>query len=214
MKSFKSYFLLSLIALACNGESKKNVNTKFINNTMNKNLDTAIFGAGCFWCVEAVYQQLEGVDTVISGYAGGHIKNPSYREVCEGTTGHAEVCQIVYDAQKISYEELCQIFLQAHDPTQLNQQGNDHGTQYRSAIFYLTDDEKAIAEKVIHELDSSGILKSKVVTEVTKLDVFYPAEDYHQNYYNLNKDSNPYCTYVIVPKLAKFKKTFHDKLKK
>lgn len=181
---------------------------------MENNKDTAIFGAGCFWCVEAVFQQLVGVDTVISGYAGGSVKNPTYKEVCTGQTGHAEVCKIIYNPQLISYEELCQVFFQAHDPTQLNRQGGDEGTQYRSVVFYNNDYEKLIAQKVKHELDSSGILSNKVVTEITPLDVFYPAEDYHQNYFNLNKDLNPYCTYVIVPKLEKFKKTFHDKLKK
>lgn len=180
----------------------------------NSKSDTAIFGAGCFWCVEAVFQQLIGVDTVISGYAGGSIKNPTYREVCSGLTGHAEVCELIYHPDQISYRELCEVFFQMHDPTQLNRQGNDVGTQYRSAIFYKTDAERDTALAVKKELDDSGILPSKVVTEISPLQIFYPAEDYHQNYFNLNKESNPYCTYVIVPKLEKFKKTFHDKLKR
>lgn len=183
-------------------------------NDVNGGKDTAVFGAGCFWCVEAVFQQLQGVDTVISGYTGGSIKNPTYREVCSGLTGHAEVCQIIYHPAQISYRDLCQIFFQMHDPTQLNRQGNDEGTQYRSAIFYKTESERDTALSVKTELDASGILPSKVVTEISPLTIFYPAEDYHQNYYNLNKDRNPYCTYVIVPKLENFKKTFHDKLKK
>ncbi len=211
MKNVKAIFIMSMIAMACNSQSTKENNQSI---KMENKTDTAIFGAGCFWCVEAVFQQLVGVDTVISGYAGGSDKNPTYKEVCTGQTGHAEVCKIIYNPQLISYEELCQVFFQAHDPTQLNRQGGDEGTQYRSAIFYNNDEEKLIAQKVKDELDSSGILSNKVVTEITHLDVFYPAEDYHQNYFNLNKDINPYCTYVIVPKLDKFKKTFHDKLKK
>ncbi|MBI3233636.1 MAG: peptide-methionine (S)-S-oxide reductase MsrA [Bacteroidetes bacterium] len=214
MKYIKTLFLISCVTLACNSQPAKKMNMDNNSNKMKTNMDTATFGAGCFWCVEAVFQQLQGVDTVISGYAGGSVKNPSYKEVCSGETGHAEVCQIIYDAKQISYEELCQVFFQAHDPTQLNKQGNDEGTQYRSVIFYNNEQERDVAEKVKKELDMSGILSSKVVTEISPLTIFYPAEDYHQNYFNLNKDKNPYCTYVIIPKLEKFKKTFHDKLKR
>ncbi len=175
-------------------------------------MDTATFGAGCFWCVEAIFQDLSGVEKVISGYSGGTIKNPAYREVTTGRTGHAEVVQIIYDPQKISYHELLEIFWQTHDPTTLNRQGADVGTQYRSAIFYHNQEQKETAEYYKQELDRSGAFKAPVVTEITAFKDFYPAEDYHQNYYNLNKEA-PYCTYVIEPKLDKFKKVFKDKLK-
>ena len=174
--------------------------------------DTATFGAGCFWCVEAVFQQLKGVISVKSGYSGGTIKNPAYREVCEGTTGHAEVCQIVYDPKEISFKDLLEAFWQTHDPTTLNRQGNDFGTQYRSVIFYHNDAQKETALKYKKELDLSGAFEKPIITAVDPFTVFYPAEDYHQNYYNLNGDQ-PYCSYMIRPKLEKFKKAFHDKLK-
>ncbi len=175
-------------------------------------MDTATFGAGCFWCVEAIFQDLSGVEKVISGYSGGTIKNPAYREVTTGRTGHAEVVQIIYDPQKVTYRELLEIFWQTHDPTTLNRQGADVGTQYRSAIFYHNQEQKETAEYYKQELDRSGAFKAPVVTEITAFKDFYPAEDYHQNYYNLNKEA-PYCTYVIEPKLDKFKKVFKDKLK-
>jgi len=175
-------------------------------------MDTATFGAGCFWCVEAIFQDLSGVEKVISGYSGGTIKNPAYREVTTGRTGHAEVVQIIYDPQKVTYRELLEIFWQTHDPTTLNRQGADVGTQYRSAIFYHNQEQKETAEYYKQELDRSGAFKAPVITEITAFKDFYPAEDYHQNYYKLNKEA-PYCTYVIEPKLDKFKKVFKDKLK-
>ncbi|MGZ4116909.1 MAG: peptide-methionine (S)-S-oxide reductase MsrA [Bacteroidia bacterium] len=178
----------------------------------NSKMDTATFGAGCFWCVEAQFQLLDGVISVTSGFSGGTVKNPSYREVCTGTTGHAEVCQIVYDPAKISYDELLAAFWQTHDPTQLNRQGNDMGTQYRSVIFYHNEKQKELAEKYKKELNASGAWDKPIVTEISPAGPFYKAEDYHQNYYNGNGEQ-PYCQYVIQPKVEKFKKVFKDKLK-
>jgi len=159
-----------------------------------------VLGGGCFWCLEAIFQKVNGVKKVISGYSGGKRKNPTYEQVCSGATGHAEVIEIEFDENIISYDEILGIFFEIHDPTQLNRQGNDVGTQYRSVIFYVDEKQKEIALKKIEELKKRGI---NVVTEVTKLDKFYKAEDYHQNYYNLNPN-NPYCHYVITPKIEKF----------
>ena len=171
------------------------------------------FGAGCFWCTEAVFLNVKGVEKVVSGYAGGQMKNPSYRDICTGTTGHAEVTQITYDPDIVSYEELLEIFWNTHDPTTLNQQGADVGTQYRSVIFYNTNKEQSIAEAYKKQLNESGMFKKGIVTEISPLTEFYPAEDYHQNYYSLNP-SQGYCQYVIRPKVEKFTKQFADKLKK
>lgn len=175
-------------------------------------MDTATFGAGCYWCVEAQFQLLEGVLTVVSGFSGGTVKNPAYREVCNGTTGHAEVIQITYDPAKISYEELLAAFWQSHDPTQLNRQGNDIGTQYRSVIFYHSEKQKELAEKYKKELDASGAFDKPIVTEISPAAPFYKADDYHQNYFNENAEQS-YCQYVIQPKVEKFRKVFKDKLK-
>jgi peptide-methionine (S)-S-oxide reductase len=175
-------------------------------------MDTATFGAGCFWCVEAVFQNLKGVISVESGYSGGHIKNPAYREVCDGTTGHAEVCQLVFDPEQISYAELLEFFWKTHDPTQLNRQGNDEGTQYRSAIFYHSEDQKILAEKYKTELNDSGAWPKPIVTEIVPFEKFYKAEQHHQNYFNQNNDA-PYCKFVIQPKVEKVKKVFKAKLK-
>lgn len=177
-----------------------------------KTTDTAVFGAGCFWCVEAVYQQLEGVISVSSGYSGGSIKNPTYKEVCSGLTGHAEVCRIVFDPKKISYADLLQAFWLSHDPTTLNRQGNDMGTQYRSVIYYINAEQKELAEKYKKELDASHAFTNPIVTEISPLEEFYVAEDYHQNYFNENGDQ-PYCQFVVKPKVEKFRKVFKDKLK-
>ena len=174
--------------------------------------EEATFGAGCFWCIEAVFQDLKGVESVESGYSGGHVKNPSYKEICNGTTGHAEVARITYDPKVVSFDELLEVFWQTHDPTTLNRQGNDVGTQYRSAIFYHNEDQKRLAEGYKAELDKSGAWDKPIVTEISKLVNYYPAEDYHQNYYN-NNPSAAYCVYVIQPKVEKFKKVFKDKLK-
>jgi len=183
------------------------------SQTSTSQLDTATFGAGCFWCVEAQFQMLEGVAKVESGYSGGHVKNPSYKEVCNGTTGHAEVCNVYYDPKKISYDEMLAAFWQMHDPTQLNRQGNDVGTQYRSAIFYHNDAQKQIAEKYKKKLNEEKVYDNPVVTEIAPFSVFYKAEDYHMNYYNQNSNES-YCQFVIRPKVEKFQKVFKDKLKK
>ncbi len=184
-----------------------------VMTTSNVKLDTATFGTGCFWCTEAIFQQLEGVEKVVSGYSGGHVVNPTYEEVCSKTTGHAECLQIAYDPAKITYDELLKVFWEVHDPTTLNRQGADAGPQYRSVIFYKTDAEKALAEKYKAELDKSGAWDNPIVTTLEPMTVFYPAEAYHQNYYN-NNTSQGYCQFVIRPKLEKFEKVFKDKLKK
>lgn len=173
----------------------------------------ATFGTGCFWCTEAIFQDLAGVLKAESGYAGGTVKNPSYKEVCTGTTGHAEVIQVTYDPAVISYEELLEVFWKTHDPTTLNRQGADVGTQYRSVIFYHTEQQRALAEKYKKKLDEAGAFENPIVTEISPYTNFYKAEDYHQNYYNLNGNA-PYCSVVIQPKVEKFKKAFADKLKK
>jgi len=175
-------------------------------------LDTATFAAGCFWCVEAVFQNLNGVQSVASGYTGGTAENPSYEEVCSGSTGHAEACQIVYDPKIITYAELLEVFWKTHDPTTLNRQGNDSGTQYRSAIFYHSEDQKKQAEHYKSELDSSGAFDAPIVTEIAPFTKFYKAENYHQNYFN-EHGAQPYCLLVIRPKVEKFKKAFGEKLK-
>ncbi len=184
-----------------------------LQKSMEKNLDTTTLGAGCFWCIEAVFQRLNGIQSVKSGYSGGAIKNPSYKEVCMGVTGHAEVAQIIFDKNVVSFDEILEVFWKTHDPTTLNQQGADRGTQYRSAIFYHSEEQKQIAEKYKAELNKSGAFSDPIVTEITKFENYYPAEDYHQNYYNQNGGES-YCRYVIQPKVEKFEKVFKDKLKK
>ena len=174
--------------------------------------DTATFGAGCFWCVEAVFQEMKGVIKVTSGYSGGGVKNPSYKEVCTGMTGHAEVCQIIFNPNEVSFKELLEAFWQTHDPTTINRQGNDAGTQYRSVIFYHTESQKHLAEMYKDELNKSGAFDKPIVTAIDPFTNFYAAEDYHQNYFSQNGDA-PYCQYVIQPKVDKFRKVFHDKLK-
>lgn len=184
------------------------------NNKMTgQKLDTATFGTGCFWCTEAIFEQLDGVIEAESGFSGGQVKNPSYREVCTGSTGHAEVCQVLYDPSVVSYVDLLEVFWKTHDPTTLNRQGEDVGTQYRSAIFYHNDEQKSLAEEMKAKLDKAEIWKDPIVTEIVPYKVFYQAEDYHQGYYDQNS-SQPYCRAVITPKLEKFKKVFADKLKK
>jgi peptide-methionine (S)-S-oxide reductase len=175
-------------------------------------LEKATFGCGCFWCTEAVLQQLKGVHSVVSGYSGGGLPNPTYRDVCSGTTGHAEVIQISFDPKVISYPELLEVFWKTHDPTTLNRQGNDVGTQYRSVVFYHSDEQREQAEHIKRKLDESGAWGAPIVTEIAPLAAFYPAETYHQNYYNDNP-RQPYCSVVIGPKLDKVKKVFQDKLK-
>ncbi len=179
----------------------------------NTNLETATLGAGCFWCVEAVFDDLKGVESVESGYSGGHTKNPTYREVCSETTGHAEVAQIKFDPQAISFKEILQVFFSVHDPTTLNRQGNDIGSSYRSAIFYNSDEQKKIAEEVIREVEAEGVYDDPIVTEVKPFDKFYIAEDYHQEYF-ANNPNQPYCAAVVAPKVAKFRQKFVQTLKK
>lgn len=211
-------FVLPLMAsalMACEGgRVEHTAATPYddMDTTNSTGLDTITLGAGCFWCVEAVFTELKGVKSVISGYMGGHVKNPSYREVCNGTTGHAEVAQLVYDPQVIGYEGILEVFWQTHDPTTLNRQGADVGTQYRSAIFYHNEEQRRIAEMYKQKLDASGAFRAPIVTEITAASTFYPAEDYHQNYYALNGEQG-YCQMVIRPKLDKFRKVFADKLK-
>lgn len=175
-------------------------------------METVTFGSGCFWCTEAVFEQLKGVSSVVSGYSGGHVENPSYEQVTTGRTGHAEVCQIQFDPEQISFEDMLEVFFNTHDPTTLNRQGNDVGTQYRSVIFYRTEDQREIAERVKTELDNSGTWKTPIVTEIVPLEKFYPAEDYHQNYFR-NNPNQGYCRMVIAPKLDKFEKVFKLKIK-
>jgi peptide-methionine (S)-S-oxide reductase len=174
-------------------------------------LEKATFGAGCFWCVEAMFQDIKGVSSVVSGYSGGHVKNPSYMEVCTGRTGHAEVIQVTYDPDVVSYETLLEAFFLSHDPTQLNRQGADVGTQYRSVIYYHTKSQQMLAEEKKRQLNTAEAFGAPVVTEISAFDVFYPAEDYHQDYYAANPNQ-PYCSRVVGPKLEKFRKVFKEKL--
>lgn len=206
-------FALSFISLACEAQ-KKDKKQPTAAMTTHTNTDTATFGAGCFWCVEAIFQRLEGVLHVESGYAGGHVKNPTYEQVCEKTTGHAEVCKIVYDPAKISYEELLEVFWKTHDPTTPNRQGNDVGPQYRSVIFYHNEKQKELAEKYKAALEAEKVFNKPIVTEIVPLNGnYYKAEAYHQNYYN-NHPYQGYCAFVIAPKVEKMEKIFKHKLKK
>ncbi len=175
--------------------------------------DTITLGGGCFWCVEAIYEMLDGVTKAESGYSGGTVKNPSYREVCTGTTGHAEVVQITFDNSKTSVEEILKVFFTVHDPTSLNKQGDDAGPQYRSVIFFRNDQQRNIAKSIIDDLNNEHIYAKPIVTQLAPFTSFYKAEDYHQDYYNQNKQA-PYCRLVIQPKLEKFEKLFKDRLKK
>ncbi len=178
-----------------------------------KQTEMATLAGGCFWCLEAVYVELKGVEKVASGYSGGKVAKPTYEQVSSGSTGHAEVVQITFDPQVITYKDLLEVFFTIHDPTSVNRQGADVGTQYRSAIFYSSPEQKSVAEKVIADINAAKIWKAPIVTEVTKLDAFYKAEDYHQNYYALNPNQ-AYCRMVIEPKVLKFRKQFLPKLKK
>ena len=179
---------------------------------MEKKLEKVVFAGGCFWCTEAVFQRFEGVEKVVSGYSGGTIKNPAYREVCSGRTGHTEGVEITYDPEVISFRTLLEVFFATHDPTTLNRQGNDVGTQYRSGIFYTSEEQRNEAESFIGFLEKERIFSDKIVTEITPLDVFYTAEVNHQEYYNQNKNQ-PYCQFIITPKIDKIKKFYSEKLK-
>lgn len=209
-------FILGIILfsfISCTNAQKpaeKKVSVKKVSENFNGEIIT--LGGGCFWCTEALFQRLEGVDTVISGYMGGSVKNPSYRQVCTGQTGHAEVIQIFYKPEKIALSEILEVFFTTHDPTTLNRQGADTGTQYRSVVFYENEEQKSIAKSIITEIDQAKVFTNKIVTEVSPASVFYPAEEEHQNYYNLN-GNQPYCSIVIAPKIEKLEKLFKDKLK-
>lgn len=210
----KAAFILTaaFFMSACSQTQTQTKNTMTENKTTSLGNDTATFGAGCFWCVEAVFQQLKGVEKVISGYMGGDTKNPSYHDVCSGETGHVEVCQIIFNPKEISYKDLLEAFWQTHDPTTINRQGNDIGSQYRSVIFYYNEQQKELAQKYKKELDLSGAFEKPIITAIEPAKVFYKAEDYHQNYYNQNSEQG-YCTFMIKPKIEKFRKAFHNKLK-
>ncbi len=177
------------------------------------NLEEATLGAGCFWCVEAVFQRLEGVTHVVSGYSNGHVNNPTYKAVCEGTTGHAEVARIQFDPSKVSFTDILEVFWNTHDPTTLNRQGNDVGTQYRSGVYYHNEKQREQAEAYKAQLDASGAWSKPIVTEIVALDNYYPAENYHQNYFNNNPDQG-YCAFVVRPKVEKFQAQFASKLKR
>ena len=194
-----------------NATNKKNSMTS--ENTIKGVTDTATLANGCFWCTEAIFEELKGVISATSGYTGGQTENPTYKEVCTGETGHAECLQIIYDPSAISFDELLEVFWETHDPTTLNRQGADVGTQYRSGIFYHNQEQKEKAEKYKAELDKSGAFPRPIVTEITAFSKFYPAEAYHQQYFENNENNNPYCKIVIRPKLDKFRKVFKDKLK-
>ena len=195
----KKHFFLIIILLYSTG-------------IMGKQSEKATLGGGCFWCTEAVYLELKGVIDVKPGYSGGHVKNPSYKEVCTETTGHAEVVQITFDPEIVSFSEILEVFFVTHDPTTLNRQGNDVGTQYRSAIFYHSEAQKQTAKKVIELLEQEKAYKKPIVTEITAFNEFNPAEDYHINYFARNKNQ-PYCQFVVAPKVEKFRKVFKEKMK-
>jgi peptide-methionine (S)-S-oxide reductase len=204
--------IISGFIVSCSAKTQSNKMSATMMN-VNESIDTATFATGCFWCTEAIFEELNGVLKVTSGYSNGQVPNPTYKEVCTGETGHAECVQIQYEPSKISYDELLEVFFQVHDPTTLNRQGADVGTQYRSAIFFHNNEQKEKAFFYKKELDKSGAFKNPIVTEIAAAEKFYPAEDYHQEYYQNNKNSNPYCAVVIRPKLDKFKKVFNGKLK-
>lgn len=209
-----SIIILALVWIFTGGKKELNASKNYKTSIMTDTtkLKKATFGEGCFWCVEAVYQNLKGVYKVESGYSGGTVKNPSYEDICTGTTGHAEVALITYDPEIISFEQLLEVFWHTHDPTTLNRQGADRGTQYRSVIFYNNEEEKKTAEESKNKTQTSGLWSDPIVTEISPFTEFYKAEDYHQNYYN-NNLSEPYCSIVIAPKLAKFYKEFGYLLK-
>jgi peptide-methionine (S)-S-oxide reductase len=202
---------ISFIVLAGKPDHIKRETMENVSDKTNHN-DTATFGAGCFWCVEAIFEELKGVQKVTSGYSGGHVPDPTYEQVCTGTTGHAEVCQIIFDPDTISYKDLLGVFWRIHDPTTLNRQGADVGTQYRSVIFYHNDQQKELAEKYKKELDHSGAFDKPIVTEIVPFKAFYKAKSYHQHYYDNNPNA-PYCNIVIGPKIEKFRKVFKNMLK-
>ena len=220
MKTILSTAIISITTLLSCAQKSSTSTNKYMENKMeNKDnttmpgTETATFANGCFWCTEAVFEQLNGVISAVSGYTGGHTENPDYKEVSNGETGHAECLQIVYDPAKITFDELLEVFWETHDPTTLNRQGADVGTQYRSGIFYHNAEQKEKAEKYKAELNKNGAFNKPIVTEITPFTKFYAAENYHQQYFENNNNTNPYCRVVIQPKLDKFRKVFKDKLK-
>lgn len=215
MKSIINPAFALILAAGCGNRSpgvKNQISSSFINYMENPKADTIYLGAGCFWCVEAVFQELQGVLSVTPGYMGGHKPNPSYEEVCTGLTGHAEVCRLIFDPSLITLDEILEVYWYTHDPTTPNRQGNDVGPQYRSVIFYTTEQQKEKALFYKNKLNQVGAFPSQVITEIVPAGPFYPAEDYHHNYYRLHSDQ-PYCQYVIKPKLEKFRKAFQHRLK-
>lgn len=215
----RNYLYVPAVALSltlhssCAGQENNSTQPgDMIMNDSNIKLDTATFGAGCFWCVEAIFQNLEGVYSVQAGYSGGHIDNPTYKQVCDGNTGHVEVAQITYDPRVITFEDLLDVFWKTHDPTTLNKQGHDVGEQYRSVVFYHNEAQKSVAEKSKKAMDESGYFDSPIVTAIEPLTNYYKAEDYHQDYFKYNPNQ-PYCVAVVKPKVEKFKKEFKHKLK-
>ncbi len=205
MKVLALSMICSLCSLSGRAQNSK-------QTIMNDNLEITTLGSGCFWCTEAFFLPVKGIKSVVSGYSGGKTKNPTYKEICSGQTGHAEVIQVTFDPTIISFSEILEIFWNTHDPTTLNKQGADEGTQYRSVVFYHTEAQKKIAEDYKIQLNQSGAFKNPIVTEISPFTVFYPAENYHQNYYELNPNQG-YCAYVIRPKVEKFRKQFEAKLK-
>ncbi len=211
LKMINWLFIFSLTFASCKSENKSKTIT--MNDTVNfGELDTMVVGGGCFWCTEAVFLQLRGVEKVESGYAGGYTQNPTYKEICTGRTGHAEVVRVYFNPQVVSYKELLEVFFSTHDPTTLNRQGADVGTQYRSVIFYKNEEQRQIASALIKELENEKIFDKPIVTELSPLPTFYLAEDYHQNYYN-NNPTQGYCTFVISPKLKKLREKHQNLLK-
>lgn len=216
-KGIALIFVMTIFSCQLKGKNSKeevteNTKENTTNTMENMNTETAIFAGGCFWCTEAFFTDLKGVEKVVSGYIGGTVKNPTYKEVCSGTTGHAEAVKIIYNPKEVAYEDLLEIFFATHDPTTLNRQGADVGTQYRSEVFYTNDEQKKAAENFIQLLESQNIFGSPIVTKVSEASTFYPAEDYHQDYYAQNSNQ-PYCQAVISPKLEKLKKNYKSKLK-
>jgi peptide-methionine (S)-S-oxide reductase len=220
MRTILSSIVIGLTTLISCAQKNTTINNKIMDNNEGKMNNPALpateiatLANGCFWCTEAIFEELDGVISATSGYTGGKTENPTYKEVCTGETGHAECLQVIYDPSKISYDELLAVFWETHDPTTLNRQGADVGTQYRSGVFYHNEEQKQKAEKYKAELNKSGAFDKPIVTEITAFTKFYPAEDYHQQYFELNEGNNPYCSVVIRPKLDKFRKVFKDKLK-
>jgi peptide-methionine (S)-S-oxide reductase len=206
---YQAILIFALLSgVACNSNQNNTINQMEIQN---KNLEIATIGGGCFWCIEAIFIEVKGIHSAKSGYSGGHLKNPTYREVTSGRSGHAEVVQLAYEPSIISYNEILEIFFHLHDPTTLNRQGADVGTQYRSVIFYHNETQEKIAKEVFAEIDASDLWDDPLVTEILPLDTFFKAEDYHQDYYK-NNPNQSYCTFVISPKIAKLRKLFKEKL--